>query len=99
MACEELMAVLAGVVDAATSRLDRDDVERRAVMGATGLRIYFHSSDFWSWQLHMLIRTQYAKGHSWRSRLPYPDQPPAQRFPKRPRMFIFLLEGHALVVL
>ena len=52
------MAILAGIVDAATSHLDGYDVERGVVMDAPGLRIYFHSTDMWCWQLHMSIRTQ-----------------------------------------
>jgi hypothetical protein len=47
MACEEFMAILAGIVDAAAGHLDGDDVERGVVMNATRLRIYFHSPDFW----------------------------------------------------
>jgi hypothetical protein len=54
MACEELMAILAGIVDAAASHPDGNDVERRVIMGAPGLPIYFHSPNFRVWQLHSL---------------------------------------------
>jgi hypothetical protein len=47
MACEEFMAILAGIVDTAAGHLDGDDVERGVIVDATRLRIYFHSPDFW----------------------------------------------------
>jgi hypothetical protein len=52
------MAILAGIVDAAASHPDGNDVERRVIMGAPGLPIYFHSPNFRVWQLHFPIRTQ-----------------------------------------
>jgi hypothetical protein len=57
MACKKFMAILAGIVDAAASHLDSNDVERRVIMDAAGLRIDFHSLHFRSltirfWQLH-----------------------------------------------
>jgi hypothetical protein len=39
MACKEFMAILAGIVNATASHLDRNDVERRVVMDAPSLRI------------------------------------------------------------
>lgn len=64
-----LMAILAGIVDAAAGHLDSDDVERGAVMDAASLRIHFHASDLGSSlgfglgfsRLHMFIKTQYGQ--------------------------------------
>jgi hypothetical protein len=39
------MTILAGIIDAAASHFDRNDVQRRVVMDAPGLRIHFHSTD------------------------------------------------------
>jgi hypothetical protein len=47
------MAILAGIVDAAASHPDRDNVERRVIMDATRLGIYFHSLDIRFLQLHI----------------------------------------------
>jgi hypothetical protein len=58
MACKEFVAILAGIVDAAASHPDGNDVDRRAIMEAPGLPIYFHSLNFRFWQLHFPIRTQ-----------------------------------------
>jgi hypothetical protein len=46
MACKEFMAILAGIVDAAASHPDRNDVDCRVVMDAPGPRIHFHTSNF-----------------------------------------------------
>jgi hypothetical protein len=56
MARKHFMAILAGVVDAATSNPYGNDVERGVVMGASRLRIYFHSSDIRFIDFHMPIR-------------------------------------------
>jgi len=63
MARKKFMAILASIVDSAASHPDSNDVERRAIMDAPGLRVDFHSLHFHSltirfWQLHILIRTQ-----------------------------------------
>jgi hypothetical protein len=42
------MAVFAGIVNAAASHLDCDNVHRLAVVGTTGLRINLDSTDFWN---------------------------------------------------
>jgi hypothetical protein len=58
MARKKFVAILAGIVDAAASHPDSDDVDRRTIMGAPGLRVYLHSVDTRFHQLHILIRTQ-----------------------------------------
>ncbi len=62
MACKEFMAILAGIVDAATSHPDGNDVERRVIMDAAGLPICLQSLDIRFWQLHFPIRTQSSNG-------------------------------------
>jgi hypothetical protein len=46
MARKEFMVILAGIVDAAASHPERNDVGRRVIMDASSLRIHFHSSNF-----------------------------------------------------
>jgi hypothetical protein len=46
MAREGIVAILAGVVDAAAFHFDRDDVERGVVMEAAGLGIEVQAEDF-----------------------------------------------------
>jgi hypothetical protein len=45
MPCQQLMAILAGIVDAATSHLDRDHIERRMIVDTACLRIDLCSSN------------------------------------------------------
>jgi hypothetical protein len=47
MACEGIVAILAGVVDAAAFHFDGDDIERGVVMEAAGLRVEVQAEDFW----------------------------------------------------
>jgi hypothetical protein len=58
MACKKFVAILAGIVDAAASHPDSNDVNRGVIMDAPGLRVYFHPVDIRFWRLHILIRTQ-----------------------------------------
>jgi hypothetical protein len=58
MARKKFMAILAGIVDAAASHPDSDDVDRRTIMDAPALRVYLDSVDTRFQQLHILIRTQ-----------------------------------------
>jgi hypothetical protein len=58
MARKHFMAILAGIVDAATSHPDSNDVDRRVVMGASRLRIYIQSTHIRFFKLHIRIRTQ-----------------------------------------
>jgi len=58
VACEEFMAILAGIVNAAAGYLDSNDVERRVVMDAPSLRIHLHASNLWFCCRHMSIKTQ-----------------------------------------
>ena len=59
------MAILAGIVNAAAGHFNRDDIERRAVMDASSLRIHLHASDIGSCWLHMTIKTQKGGGAMW----------------------------------
>lgn len=43
VARKKFMAVFAGIVDAAASHFNRDDIERRMVVGASGLFVYLRS--------------------------------------------------------
>lgn len=47
-----IVAVFAGVIDAAALHFDGNDVERRMVMKAAGLRIEIQAADFWSGWKH-----------------------------------------------
>ena len=53
MAGEGVVAILAGVEKAAATHLDRDDVERRVVMDAAGLRVEIESVDLRRCRRHL----------------------------------------------
>lgn len=58
MVGHRIMAVLAGIIDAATLHLDGKDVKRRVVMSATRLGIQIDSVYMWMWLRHRFIEQE-----------------------------------------
>ncbi|MGB8475156.1 MAG: hypothetical protein WCE61_13815 [Candidatus Acidiferrum sp.] len=60
-----VVAVFAGVIEAAAFHFDGDDVERRVVMEAAGLWIEIQAVDFWNGRRHVAFRRKRIAERGW----------------------------------